>query len=190
MSQKKLFSEAEKEVNLVSSSLALDEAKKLAQKIICVEDHFDELQIVGSIRRERPIVRDIDFMVISNEWQNLGKQLVSELKAKQKMKGDEIKRFLIPTDKGYVQADFYRATPMTWGVRELVRTGSAEHNIFLAKYALKNNMQLKYSVGLVNERSQVIASKTEEEVFRGLGLSYVSPTEREMRGSSPVWWKK
>jgi len=189
--QKKLFPDVKKGVNLVYNSLTLDEAKELAKKICFTEHCFEELQVVGSIRRQKPIVRDIDFVVISNEWQNLGKQLIAKLDALETMKGDKIKRFLVPTDKGAVQADFYRTTPKTWGVYMLIRTGSAEHNVWLAKLALKNHMQLRYSVGLVElPKGNVIASDCEEDIFRSLGLDYINPTQREMIGTIPAWMVK
>ena len=192
--QKRLFSEAGKEVDLVCQNLTLGEANALACKIISLSDaHCSKIQVVGSMRRLRAVVKDVDFLVISSdeEWRKIGKELELMLSAKLTMKGDKIKRFLVPFARGQVQADFYRATEKTWGIYELIRTGSADHNIYLAKYALKNDMQLKYSVGLVNlETEQVIASKTEEEVFKGLGLDYVNPVLREMYGSVPLWKKK
>ena len=178
-------------MDLVCQNLTLGEANALACKIITLVDaHCDKIQVVGSMRRLRAVVKDVDFLVISSdeEWRKIGKELELMLSAKLTMKGDKIKRFLVPFARGYVQADFYRATLDTWGIYELIRTGSADHNIYLAKYALKNDMQLKYSVGLVNlSTEEVIASKTEEEVFKGLGLGYVHPTQREMRGAIPAW---
>ena len=68
----------------------------------------------------------------------------------------------------------------------LVRTGSADHNVWLASYAISKGMRIKYSEGLIKDKS-VIAGETEKGVFEALGLPYPLPSEREIVDSKPVW---
>lgn len=190
--QTKMFGEEEIEV---CDALKLEEANPLAFKILTLVDaHCNKIEIVGSIRRRRPIVRDIDFVCVSKpvEWRKVGKELEYMLDAKtnvsgKTVSGDKIKRMLVPFARGHVQVDFYNTTPETWGVYELIRTGSADHNIWLARYALRNKMQLKYSVGLVDKEGNVLASRNEKEIFKALGLEWIPPPQREMKGGKPVW---
>lgn len=180
-------------MDLVCQNLTLGEANALACKIITLVDaHCDKIQVVGSMRRLRAVVKDVDFLVVTSdeEWRKIGMELELMLSAKLTMKGDKIKRFLVPTDKGYVQADFYRATLDTWGIYELVRTGSANHNIYIAKLAIRSGLRLQYSLGVVDSSKKIIASKTEEEVFKALGLPYIHPTQREIIGGRPLWRMK
>lgn len=191
--QTKLSEEEEIEI---CDALKLEEANPLAFKVMTLVDaHCNKIQVVGSIRRQKAIVRDVDFVCIAKspaEWRKVGKELELMLDAKLKVSGrtvsgDKIKRMFVPFVRGYIQVDFYNCTPETWGVYELIRTGSADHNIYLAKYALRNKMQLKYSVGLVDKAGNVLASKDEKEIFRALGLEWMPPPQREMKGGKPVW---
>ena len=68
----------------------------------------------------------------------------------------------------------------------LVRTGSAEHNMWLAGHAFSKCMRIKYSEGLIKE-SVAIAGETEQGVFDALCLPYTLPTQREKAENKPVW---
>jgi DNA polymerase (family 10) len=92
----------------------------------------------------------------------------------------------MPCEKGLFQVDFYRAQPKTLGIHLLVRTGSAEHNTWLASLAISKGMRIKYSEGLIKE-GKVIARETEKGVFEALGLPYPLPPEREIVDGKPVW---
>jgi DNA polymerase (family 10) len=95
------------------------------------------------------------------------------------MSGQEILRCTFLSD-GF-QVDVYRARPETWGVILLVRTGSKDHNVKLCTLARSKGLKLSASEGLVTQGGfgQVIASKTEEEIFSALGLEYIEPNYRE-----------
>jgi DNA polymerase/3'-5' exonuclease PolX len=82
--------------------------------------------------------------------------------------------------------DFYRAQPSNFGIHLLIRTGSAEHNMWLASYAISKGMRIKYSEGLI-KKGTIVAGKNEEEVFAALGLSYPLPSDREIVDNKPVW---
>jgi hypothetical protein len=82
--------------------------------------------------------------------------------------------------------DFYRAKPSTFGIHLLIRTGSAEHNMWLAGYAISQGMRLKYSEGLIKENS-VIAGEHEKGVFEALGLPCPIPAQREIVDNKPSW---
>jgi DNA polymerase (family 10) len=79
------------------------------------------------------------------------------------------------------QVDIYRARPETWGVILLVRTGSKEHNVKLCTLARSKGLKLSASEGLVAQGGfgQILASRSEEEIFTALGLAYVEPSNRE-----------
>ena len=92
----------------------------------------------------------------------------------------------MPCQNGLFQVDFYRAKPSTFGIHLLVRTGSAEHNMWLAAYAISKGMRIRYSEGLIKE-GKVIAGETEKGVFEALGLPTPSPSQREIVENKPVW---
>ena len=82
--------------------------------------------------------------------------------------------------------DFYRAKPSTFGIHLLVRTGSAEHNMWLAGYAISKGMRIKYSEGLIKD-DVAIAGETEQSVFEALGLHCPFTSQREVVEGKPVW---
>lgn len=184
--QATLFSEKE---TLVLKELDLGEAEKIANHIkTAVQRLCDRLEVAGSIRRHKPKVQDVDFVAVAKsdaEWKKISEQLKS-LKAKQICAGSSIIKAFFPCKNGLFQVDFYRAKPSTFGIHLLIRTGSAEHNMWLAGYAISKGMRLKYSEGLIKEGT-VIAGEDEKGVFAALGLPCPLPTEREIVNNKPVW---
>ena len=184
--QATLFPEKEKPV---LAELALEEAEKLANQVkSAVAVHCDQIEIAGSIRRQKPFVHDIDFVAVAKsdtEWKMISEEL-KRMKAKQNWSGSSIIKAYLPLQNGLFQVDFYRAKPSTFGIHLLIRTGSAEHNMWLAAYAISKGMRLKYSQGLIKDDT-AIAGKTEKEVFDALSLAYPLPSEREIVENRPLW---
>lgn len=173
----------------VLTELSLNEAQAIAEQIKnAVAPHCAQIEIAGSIRRQKPIVHDIDFVAVTKtdlEWQKISIEL-KRMKARFSCQGNSVIKALVPCEKGLFQVDFYRAQPNTWGIHLLVRTGSAEHNTWLASYAISKGMRIKYSEGLTKE-GKVIAGETEQSVFEALGLPYPVPNEREIADNKPLW---
>ena len=169
--------------------LDLQQAAKLAENIKAeVEAHCERIEVAGSIRRQRPKVHDVDFVVIAKtdrDWQQINEAL-KRLKAKPNCSGNQLIKTHVPIQNGLFQVDFYRAKPSTFGIHLLIRTGSAQHNCWLAGYAISKQMRLKYSEGLIKDNAP-IAGKDEESVFSALGLVCPFPTEREIVEGKPAW---
>ena len=184
--QSTLFPESE--VTVVPE-LDLQEAEKIATQVkAAVETHCERIEVAGSIRRQKSKVHDIDFVVVTKndaEWQKINEKL-KKLKAKPNCSGNSVIKAFLPCQNGLFQVDFYRAKPETFGILLLVRTGSAEHNVWLAGCAISKGMRIKYSEGLIKDNS-TIAGETEKGVFEALGLPCPLPSEREIEGGKPVW---
>jgi DNA polymerase (family 10) len=184
--QVKLFQEDEA---TVLPELDLKEAEETAQQVkTAVSAHCNKIEIAGSIRRRKALVHDIDFVVVAKsdtEWQKINEEL-KHMKAKPDCSGNNLIKAYLPIKNGLFRVDFYRAKPSTFGIHLLIRTGSAEHNMWFAGYAISKGMRLKYSEGLIKDNS-AIAGEDEQGVFEALGLPFPSPTEREISASKPVW---
>ncbi|MGA3110474.1 MAG: hypothetical protein ABSE15_00395 [Candidatus Bathyarchaeia archaeon] len=178
----------ENEVTVISE-LDLKEAEKIAAQVkTAVEPICESLEVAGSIRRQKSKVHDIDLVVVTKndaEWQKINEKL-KKLKAKPNCSGNSVIISFLPCQNGLFQVDFYRAKPSTFGILLLVRTGSAEHNVWLAGCAISKGMRIKYSEGLLKDNS-VIAGETEKGVFEALGLHCPLPAEREIVDRKPVW---
>jgi len=172
-----------KDINL---TLAEELAMAVQEEIhgFCIE-----IDVVGSIRRKRPTVNDVDFVVLTSsdkEWKELKDKLYLECDANKISSGQWIHRITMPwfpiIGDGEVQVDIYRSSEANYGLLKLVRTGSYQHNIKLARHALKNGMRLFYSRGILKE-GNLHQCQRELDVFDLLGLSYVEPEDREVNDS-------
>jgi DNA polymerase/3'-5' exonuclease PolX len=173
----------------IIAELDLREAEKTAAQVkATVEALCELLEVAGSIRRQKSRVHDIDFVVVAKsdgDWQRINDKL-KQLKAKPNCSGNSVIKAFVPCETGFFQVDFYRAKPSTFGVLLLVRTGSADHNIWLAGCAISMGMRIRYSEGLIKEGC-VVAGETERGVFEALGLRYPLPSQREVVDGKPVW---
>jgi len=178
----------EKEVAIVAE-LDLNEAESLANQLkTTVEAQCDRIEVAGSIRRRKTKVHDIDFVVVTKndaEWQKISEKL-KHLKAKPNCQGKSVTKAFVPCQNGLFQVSFYRAKLSPFGILLLVLTGSAEHNMWLAAYAISKGMRIRYSEGLIKE-GKVIAGETEQSVFEALDLPYPAPQEREIADNKPLW---
>lgn len=161
--------------------IELERAQKTAEAVVkrlepyCKKkaDGNTFIEVVGSIRRKKPSVNDIDLVLIPYDLWNLHHEIMGL--GQMRMSGSKIMRVMV----GSVQVDIYVCEPETWGITLLVRTGSADHNIKLAARAKKMGLHFSVARGIENEKGKVIASQTEEEVFSALGLNYILPERRE-----------
>jgi len=173
----------------IKDELDLKDAEKTAIQVkLAVECQCELIEIAGSLRRQKPKIHDIDFVVVSKsdaEWLKINEKL-KQLKAKPNCSGYSVIKAFVPCQDGLFQVDFYRAKPSTFGIHLLVRTGSADHNMWLAGHAFSKGMRLKYSEGLLKDGVRV-AGETEQGVFEALGLPYPSPARREIVEGKPVW---
>ena len=164
------------------------EVEPLAFKIVStIEQHCIRVEVAGSIRRRKPTVNDIDVVIQpkSNSWLQIIKAIRREFDAVTEKQGEKLATLYVPfvskQGQGLLQVDLYRASRSTWGILLLIRTGSAEHNIYLAKLAIRKGYRLAYSKGLLDKGGEIIASESEQDVFQALGLDYIPPEERELK---------
>ena len=166
------------------------EVEPLALKVLqIIEPFYDRAEVAGSFRRLRAVINDLDIVVQSKEvpyhgWKNMLTVLRKEFNAVTEKQGDKLATLYLPFAssgaQGHVQVDLYRADPQTWGILLLVRTGSKEHNVKLCNLAISKGLRLQYSQGLTDKYGNVVAGRTEEEVFAALGMPYVVPQDREV----------
>lgn len=177
--------------------MKLEDAKSEAAWVISKFNFLcDQLLVVGSIRREKSEVNDIDIVVAplapgDENWDQIAKELRHASGMEQVKKGPKLMTFAHRKEDALgatpdYTVDIYRATPETWGILCLVRTGSKEHNVKLCNIALGKGMKLSAAEGVLKPLEsfpsmiKIIASKTEEEIFAALGLAYVEPKDREV----------
>ncbi|MDP2921992.1 MAG: DNA polymerase/3'-5' exonuclease PolX [Candidatus Omnitrophota bacterium] len=132
----------------------------------------------GSLRRMKETVRDIDILVSSKAPQKImdaftGLVDVKDITAKGPTKSS------IRT-KDNIQVDVRVVEDASYGAALMYFTGSKEHNIKLRQLAIKKGLKLN-EYGIFRGEKK-IAGKTEDEMYKTLGLSYIEPELREDRG--------
>lgn len=155
--------------------MQLNEATQKGVQILTkISPFITRGRLAGSIRRKKPIVRDID-IVIELKPQNLDKlkDSISKL-GELKLKGDKLIRVIA---KDNIQVDVYIGVKENYEPLLLIRTGSKEHNIKLTTRALSMNMQLTAN-GLIDKKTGKIIATSERDIFKALKMNYVEPEKR------------
>jgi len=159
----------------------LGEVLPLAQEIkgrLSALEEVRQVEIAGSIRRRKETVGDIDVLTVADHPDEVmdfftQMDLVDEIIAKGHSKS---------TVRLYngMDADIRVFKDDDFGSALLYFTGSREVNIHLRKIAISRKMKLnEYGVFQGDER---LASRTEKDVFKTLGLEYIPPELRENTG--------
>ena len=114
--------------------MRLEQARQIANNIKKIlTPYCDRIEIAGSIRRGKPIVHDIDIVLIEKpESALIIPSLLATIGAIT-LNGSKIKR--LHYGDADINIDIYIATPASWSTLLLIRTGSKENNIRLATIA-------------------------------------------------------
>lgn len=135
----------------------------------------------GSLRRARETVGDLDFLVASSEPKPIMDWFVAYPGVKEVTAHGETKSS-VRFENG-LQADL-RVVPAEQFYFALHHfTGSKEHNVAMRHRALGRGLSMsEWGFKSVDEKSVAPGAKSEEEVFRALGLPWIPPELREGNG--------
>ena len=173
--------------------IALAIAQKIADKVLLSLLPFcDRIEVAGSIRRGRQSVGDIDLVALpkAGELHALHERFCRNTSEGQ-ADGEAVKiRTLHVPKVGDVQIDLYIAAPEKGGLFDtepgnfgsvlLLRTGSPRHNIRIVQRAKDRGLTWDMSRGILNAAGKVIASESEEDIYRVLDLEFIPPQNREI----------
>jgi len=168
-----------------------------------LEPFCERIEIAGSVRRQRPICNDLDVVCIpkvdnsASDPDLFGRGRVAPTnklhefltsyvrhepqahwKAGQHKPAGEIFSLQLPR----CQLDIFIATPATFGVVLLCRTGSKEHNIWLASRAKARGWHWNPQWGLriYETRLERTVAATEQDIYTALDLPFIIPQNREL----------
>lgn len=183
--------------------MKLIQAENLANRIIETMQPFcQRVAIAGSIRRQKPEVKDIEVVavpklgqpkdlfceVLQNQLFVWAQQIESEGRIQWIKPGTpEIIPWPIQEQGRYwrgwlvkagIKLDLFLATPETWGVIYLIRTGSAE---FSQRMVGKECWRTGYHFDdgkLFDPSGQFVPTPEEQDVFSALGVEWLEPEDR------------
>jgi len=174
----KIYKDAEPRMLLWDAILCGQEILRAVRPLPGVE----KAELAGSLRRGKETVGDIDIVIQSDKSIRLG--LVNRLTRMRQVESiaasGETRISMVLTNK--IQVDIRIVEEKEFGAAMLYLTGSKEHNIKMRALAAGKNCKLN-EYGLFNAKTGAyIAGRTEEEIYRRLGLQYIAPELREDAG--------
>jgi len=151
--------------------------------------------ICGSVRRNKPEVHDIDWVIIKKQESNynFGDETldatikrIHDNKKNKPMLGSKLKRFSFKGES----VDLYIANEKTFECITLIRTGSAEHNVKLTILARQKGLKLyangsglcKIKGGIYNNEPEEILEvieTTEDGILKNLLGRIPEPKDRD-----------
>ncbi|HLM84198.1 MAG TPA: DNA polymerase/3'-5' exonuclease PolX [Candidatus Bathyarchaeia archaeon] len=138
-----------------------------------------KIMTCGSIRRCKETIGDIDLLAVSKNPKEVMEYFVFMPNVEKIVARGETKSS-VRLDIG-IDADLRVVPEKSFGAAMQYFTGSKDHNVELRKIAIKKGWKLN-EYGLFDKRGKQIAGKTEEEIYKKLGLDWMPPEMRENRG--------
>lgn len=152
-------------------------ASQVLEKLESLKD-VKKASLAGSLRRKKETIGDVDFLVASDKPERVMDFFVS-LPGVEKVWGKGGTKASVRMRDGF-DMDLRIVPSKSYGAALQYFTGSKEHNVATRIIAIEKGLKLS-EYGLF-KGSKIIAGKTEEDVYKTLGLSYIEPELRENRG--------
>lgn len=169
-----LVKKGKERMTLAQAMQAADEFTAALEKLAQAK----KVTVAGSLRRRKETVRDIDILVISDQPQKIMSAFVSLPPVKEVLAKGGTKASVRTKDD--VQVDCRVLEDKSFGAALLYFTGSKNFNIKIRRLAIKKGFKVNEYGIFKNDK--FIVGKTEEEVFKLLGLPYIEPELREDNG--------
>lgn len=151
---------------------------KVLQEKLRQREEIKEVSVAGSVRRQKETIGDIDILVVSTNPKKTAKFFVG-LPEVEKIWAEGETKCSVRFRQGF-DVDLRMVAQKSFGSALQYFTGSKEHNIATRKIAIGKGLKLS-EYGVFRGKKQ-IAGKTEEEVYKAIGLPYIEPEIREDDG--------
>ncbi len=138
----------------------------------------ERINVAGSLRRRKETIGDVDLLVIAKDAEKVMDVFVN-LPGVTKVWGKGKTRSSIRLEQG-IDVDLRVVPKKCYGSALQYFTGSKEHNIATRKIAIDKGLKLN-EYGLFKGK-KMVAGKTEEEIYKALGMEWIPPEMRENRG--------
>ena len=162
-----------------ATRMTVAEHDTIANPIIeAIKGKFKSIMVswAGSRRRGKDTIGDVDIIIGYDGSHKDVLEFSKTLLQNVLMDGDKKVSGIVNRR----QVDFRIVRKDQWGSMLLHATGSAEFNKMMRLKAIDMNLKLS-EYGVRNrDTDEVLASKTEQEIFDVLGMKYVAPEDRSM----------
>ncbi|MFP7493368.1 DNA polymerase/3'-5' exonuclease PolX [Terribacillus saccharophilus] len=145
-------------------------------------ENIEQYARAGSLRRMQETVKDLDYIIATNDPSSVQEQLLTIDNLKEVIaKGDT--KVSVTLEEGYdINVDFRMIEPAAFATTLHHFTGSADHNVALRQLAKKRGERIsEYGVEDV-ETGKLTTFQSEQDFFKHFGLTFIPPEVREAQG--------
>ena len=142
------------------------------------EDKIDRVEIAGSLRRGVETIGDIDILVSTKDVNEIMDKFTKYPEVKEVLSKGRTKSSVVL--RSGLQVDLRNIKKSEFGSALVYFTGSKLHNIHIRKMAKSKG--LKVNEYGVFKGKRLLGSRTEEDVYKSIGLRFILPELREDRG--------
>ncbi|MBD3259775.1 DNA polymerase/3'-5' exonuclease PolX [Candidatus Woesearchaeota archaeon] len=175
--------------------MRVDKALEIAEEIVEYmkkKAPLQEIDYVGSLRRMRTTIGDIDILVISKSPKKVI-DAFTKMDSVRKVISKGTTRSSVILKEDDFHADLRVVDKSSYAGAMQYFTGSKEHSIELRKIAIKKGYKLsEYGIfkRKKGKKNKKIPLKSEKALYEKLGLQYIPPEMRENRGELQAAKKK
>ena len=138
-----------------------------------------DVSVAGSVRRMKETIGDVDFLIAASCDPEKVMDFFTAMPEVSEVKGRGPAKAFVRL-RGGVDADLLVVPQRSWGSALLYFTGSKEHGVELRRIAIARGLRL--NEWGVFKGDKPVAGRTEQDVYRALGLAWVPPEMRENAG--------
>lgn len=169
MSNKKATAKANFEKTPIEEAMLVGQRFEDALKPLC-----SYVKLAGSIRQGKPMVGDIDIVVIPKDDPRVFLEKVKDVIEYEY--GATKKIFGMFEDR---PINIFVTNEKSKGASLYQCTGPMKYNLRMRKLAKSKGMKLNEYGLWTRESNEYVAGATEEDIFTALGLNYKQPTDRQ-----------
>ena len=137
-------------------------------------------EVAGSFRRRKETIGDLDLLVASDDPVIASDRFISMPPVERVVSHGATKSTVFL--KRHLQVDCRVVPPDAFGAALQYFTGSKDHNVKLRTLGVKMGFKLNEYGLFLRDGDILVASETEEEIYKALGMDWISPELRENRG--------
>ncbi|MBD3354698.1 DNA polymerase/3'-5' exonuclease PolX [Candidatus Woesearchaeota archaeon] len=166
--------------------MRIDKALEIAKELVDhIEDNapVQEIDYVGSIRRMKKTIGDIDILVISKKPKKV-MEVFTKMDTVKKVISKGKTRSSVMLKEDNIHVDIRVVDKSSYAAAMQYFTGSKEHSIELRKIAKKKGYKIS-EYGIFKRKkgkNRKIPLKNEDSLYNKLDMQYVPPEMRENRG--------
>jgi len=172
-----------------SQTMKLIDAKQIADQVKSeLEPLCDRIEIAGSIRRQKPQVKDIELVAIPRriivpdlfgDSLQIHPQFIATVNQYQAIKGTPSGRYTQRRLPGNITLDLFMAHADNWGLILAIRTGSAaySHHVLATGWVKKGYNSIN---GMLVKSGIPTPVREEKDLFDIIGIPFADPKTRSL----------